>query len=189
MRLPCSALRSSTERQSAGHGARGPRQRCRIVGVDARHDVQHVGEIGDRARHRAAEVRHPDQRLNAGAALEAVGAAQRHQALRRSRERRASRRSAIPSPRPRSFPPRRWPNRRSTRAATSTGLKHVPHLPPRVVGPVAERRVLLQRRLADDHGARLAQPGHLERVARREESLEREAAVGRRPCRRCRSCS
>ena len=45
---------------------------------------------------------------------------------------------------------------------------------------MSARRVLLERRLADDHRAGLAQAGDLEGVARRTEVLEREAAIGGR---------
>ena len=124
---PARRWRSSTERQSAGTAPAGRRQCCRIVGIGARDDVQHLREIGHGARYRAPEVGHPHQRLDAGAAFEAVGAAQRHQACRarRSVERVAGLRSHG-APR-RSFPPRQRPSRRSTRAATSTaGARSTP---------------------------------------------------------------
>ena len=187
MRLPRSALTSSTERQSPGifESASAVAGSSGSVPGD---DVQHVGQVGHRARDGAAEVGHPGQRLDAGAALETVGAAQRHQALRARRgvERVAGLRSH---------------GRRREAAGHDAGrsaargerrlrrIEHAPHLAPRVVGVVAARRVLLERRLADDHRAGLAQPRHLEGVARRVEVLEGEAAVRGRPCRTCRSCS
>ena len=179
-RSACPAARSGRAPSASPPGTLGVGRRGRrIVGIGARDDVEHVGEIRDRARHRAAEVRQPDQRHDAGAALEAVGAAQRHQALRARRgvERVAGLRSQRARRQVRRHRAGRAAARRERRLRR---VEHVPHLSPRVVGVVAAGRVLLERRLADDHRAGLAQPGDLEGVVRRAEAREREAAVGGR---------
>ena len=119
---PARALGSSTVHQSIGTAPAGRGQSCRSSGSMPSDDVQHVGEVGHGARRSLR--RSPSSTtsgMNAAAALEAVGAAQRHQARRRSPARRGSRRSAIPSRLRRSFPPPQRPNRRSTRARDFDG--------------------------------------------------------------------
>ena len=171
----------------------GRRRRGRVADVDAGHRGQQDRRVAHRARHRAGGVLRVRDRDDARAAHQADRRLHAHEAAVVRRARRSSRPSRCRRRPPRGS--RRWRRRSPSSIPTGCDRARTGCGTGRRAAPAARRlrraevRPLAQVRLAENHGARLAQPRDDERVLRARRAVERERPGGRRhPVARCRCC-